>query len=271
MLRRKLFAAVIASTAVAAPLAAQDSPAVIAVTANDYAFVAPDTVPAGLVTFEMTNEGKEPHHITVARLDDGKTMADVATLMGSHGPPPAWFVTVGGPQATQGAPANATLLLTPGNYVYICFIPSPDGVPHIAKGMIRPFTVAGEAATRTASVPNDAIRVRLVDYGFELSAPLTAGRHTLVFENPATQPHELVLMKLAPGRTAAEAAAWVERMEGPPPMSLAGGVTSLDPGVQATTTVDLEPGEYALICFIPDDKDGKPHVAHGMISQITVE
>ena len=37
------------------------------------------------------------------------------------------------------------------------------------------------------------------------------------------------------------------------------------------TTVDLEPGEYALICFIPDDKDGKPHVAHGMISQITVE
>ena len=271
MIRRKLFAAVVAALAAAAPLAAQNAPTVIAVTAHDYAFEAPDTVPAGLVTFQLTSDGKEPHHTTVARLDEGKTMADVVALLGTHGPPPAWFVTVGGPQATEGGPANAMLYLTPGNYVHICFIPSPDGVPHVAKGMIRPFTVVGEVASQAAPMPEGAITVRLVDYGFEFSTPLTAGRHTLMFENPAEQPHELVLMKLAPGRTAAEAAAWVETMQGPPPMSLAGGITSLDPGAQATTTVDLEPGEYALICFIPDDKDGKPHVAHGMISQITVE
>lgn len=270
MIRLKLSACVVAAAA-AAPLAAQGAPAVISVTTNDYAFVGPDTVPAGFVTFEMHNEGKEPHHITVVRLDDGKTLGDLAAVMQSHGPPPAWFVTVGGPQATQDGTSDATLFLTPGNYAYICFIPSPDGVPHIAKGMVRPFTVAGAVPTQSAAEPSGAVRVRLVDYGFEFSKPLTAGRHTLVFENPAKQPHELVLMKLAPGKTAAEAAAWVEKMEGPPPMSLAGGVTSLDPGVSVSATVDLEPGEYALLCFVPDHGDGKPHVAHGMISQITVE
>ena len=35
--------------------------------------------------------------------------------------------------------------------------------------------------------------------------------------------------------------------------------------------VDLEPGEYGLFCFLPDAKDGKPHVAHGMVKQITVK
>ncbi len=32
--------------------------------------------------------------------------------------------------------------------------------------------------------------------------------------------------------------------------------------------VDLAPGEYAIVCFLPDAKDGKPHFVHGMIQQI---
>jgi len=31
-----------------------------------------------------------------------------------------------------------------------------------------------------------------------------------------------------------------------------------------------EPGAYKFLCFLPDAKDGKPHVAHGMLSQVTV-
>jgi hypothetical protein len=37
-----------------------------------------------------------------------------------------------------------------------------------------------------------------------------------------------------------------------------------------TVPVDLEPGQYGLICFIPDAKDGKPHSAHGMTETLTV-
>jgi hypothetical protein len=35
-------------------------------------------------------------------------------------------------------------------------------------------------------------------------------------------------------------------------------------------TMDLTPGEYGLICFAPDAKDGKPHFTHGMMTQFTV-
>jgi hypothetical protein len=38
----------------------------------------------------------------------------------------------------------------------------------------------------------------------------------------------------------------------------------------AFITADFTPGEYALICFLPDAKDGKPHFAHGMIQQIHI-
>ena len=32
----------------------------------------------------------------------------------------------------------------------------------------------------------------------------------------------------------------------------------------------FEPGSYALICFVPDAKDGKPHAMHGMLKTLTV-
>ena len=34
-----------------------------------------------------------------------------------------------------------TMNLEAGTYVLICFIPNPEGVPHIALGMAREFTV----------------------------------------------------------------------------------------------------------------------------------
>jgi hypothetical protein len=49
-----------------------------------------------------------------------------------------------------------------------------------------------------------------------------------------------------------------------------GGATPMDKGRYMYITVNLEPGRYALLCFAPDAKDGKPHIAHGMIREITV-
>jgi uncharacterized cupredoxin-like copper-binding protein len=49
-----------------------------------------------------------------------------------------------------------------------------------------------------------------------------------------------------------------------------GGTSFLSAGESNQVTADFEAGEYALLCFVPDAKDGKPHVAHGMVRQITV-
>jgi hypothetical protein len=35
-------------------------------------------------------------------------------------------------------------------------------------------------------------------------------------------------------------------------------------------TVELTPGNYALLCFLSDSKDGKPHLMHGMAKPVTV-
>jgi hypothetical protein len=47
-------------------------------------------------------------------------------------------------------------------------------------------------------------------------------------------------------------------------------VAFIVPGRHAILDVDLAPGEYALVCFVPDAKDGKPHFMHGMATQIKV-
>jgi hypothetical protein len=49
-----------------------------------------------------------------------------------------------------------------------------------------------------------------------------------------------------------------------------GGPNNVDPGSSVTATVHFEPGTYGVACFIPDDKDGKPHAAHGMVGQVNV-
>jgi hypothetical protein len=178
---------------------------------------------------------------------------------------------VGGPNpAEPGKTISGTSVLAPGNYVVICFIPSPDGAPHVAKGMVRPFTVTGTSTAATLPAVPDTIK--LVDYGFQSSRPLRAGPHTIQVENVGPQEHELVLIKLAPGKTVQDFAGWAEGgLKGPPPASAVGGVAGLAKGLSAQFTADLTPGEYGLICFVPDIKDGKPHLVHGMMTQFKVE
>ena len=245
---------------------------VITVTAKDYEFAAPDQARPGVTTMRLVNNGTEMHHAQLVKLEEGKTMADVAKALQSHGPPPSWVKFVGGPNAVApGKASESTSVLSPGNYVYLCFIPSTDGVMHAAKGMVKSFTVSGDTSAAEAELPAAGTTIKMLDYDFQLSQPLTPGRHTIRVENAGPQPHELALLKLAPGKTVSDFAAW-ERggMKGPPPAEPIGGVVALDKGRSATFTADLTAGDYALMCFIPDSKDGKPHHAHGMMKPIKV-
>jgi hypothetical protein len=63
---------------------------------------------------------------------------------------------------------------------------------------------------------------------------------------------------------------WIAKMEGPPPGKPLGGVSGIDKGMSEYFSADFSPGNYAFICFLPDAKDGKPHFAHGMVQQFTV-
>ena len=250
-----------AEQAAAAP---PPAPNMVHVTATDYAFQASDTLPSGVTTFHLMNEGKEPHHVVLVKL----AFADLQKT-NLAGPLPPDLVVLGGPNAAPpGGTAEATVDLTPGGYTLVCLIPAADGQLHMMKGMARPLVVT--QGSSTAAMPVADITVKLSDYAFEITGPLTAGRHVVRVEDAGPQMHELVFLKLEPGKTVQQAVAWLEKPEGPPPGSLINGASPMTAGVVNTTTVDLSAGEYGLVCFVSDSKDGKPHIMHGMIKQITV-
>jgi hypothetical protein len=258
----------------AAAAAAPAAPNVVNIVASDYKFDAPATIPAGVTTLHLTNTGKEPHQANLIRLDSGKTYADMMTGMKNMkpgSPPPGWVVMAGGPNAVvaNGA-ADVTVNLAAGNYAIVCFIPDAKGVPHAQKGMTHALTVT-PATMPGAPEPTADVTVTMSDYKWDLTTPLTSGKHTIKLTTAPGQPHEFTLFQLMPGKTAADVAKFFDGgMKGQPPAMPVGGVAGMSTGMTEYYTVDLKPGDYALVCFLPDGKDGKPHYAHGMTQTIKV-
>lgn len=249
--------------------AASTDPSVLRVTATDFSFEAPDQIPAGLTTIRLINKGPSLHHIELIKLDQGKTLPDFLTALKAGGPPPSWASMIGGPNVPEfGDSSTAIVTLDPGSYAMICVIPGSDGMPHVMKGMARTITVTSPA--RVTAEPVADVMVKLVDYDFQFAQPLTAGHHTIRVENVGEQVHEMVLVRLENGKTAADVAAWAEKMAGPPPGAVHGGISGIMPGEHMFIVADLPAGNYGLLCFFPDSKDGKPHLVHGMIKTITV-
>jgi hypothetical protein len=258
------------SAAVAAAPATAPAPAIVTVHARDFAYDAPDTIPAGMTTFHLVNDGPGLHHLVLIRLDSAKTAADLQAAIKNPGPLPGWAVLSGGPNGVlPKGESIAAVGLVPGNYVMVCFVDVPNGVPHFAKGMVRPLTVT-PAATASAPAPAADAVVSLSDYSFALSQPLTSGRRIIKVEVAPGQPHELVLIRLGPGKTAKDLLAWMPKMHGPPPGFVVGGASPSISGSPVYVSVDLTPGKYVLICFLSDGKDGKPHFMHGMIQTVDI-
>lgn len=260
-----------ADTTAKSAAAASATPNMVTFTAKEFSFEGPDSIPAGLTMFHLMDAGQELHHVQLIKLEQGKTFADYQAAlkdMGS-GPPPAWAVPYGGvnPPAPGGT-TTAMQVLEPGNYAVVCFVESADHVPHIAKGMLRSLTVTPSSNPTTE--PNADVTLTLSDYTFTLSKPLVAGKQMIKVENAATQPHEVVLVQLAPGKTIEDVGKWVFDMKGPPPGKPIGGIPAFVKGKNSFFEADLTPGEYGMICFVPDATDGKPHVQHGMTTQFKI-
>ena len=247
-------------------------PNMVMVTARDYSFDAPTEVPAGLTTLRLINDGSEIHNLQLLKVpgDNGRSAGDLVQAFQHGRPRPDWAVEVGGPNAVApGGTSNVTFLLEPGEYAVICPVVGKDGEAHTMKGMVRPLTVSSEGA-RIAPAPKPDMEMTLVDYNFGLDGPITAGNRTIRITNNGKQPHEVLLVRLAQGQRASDYMTWYRKQAGPPPGELMGGVTAIAPGSEATVTADLPAGNYALLCLIPDQSDGRPHADHGMIREITI-
>jgi len=249
---------------------------VVTVTTVDYAFQAPDTIAAGRTTLRLVNNGKDFHHIWLIELEGGHTLPELVEATKTQGPLPKWAVDVGGPNSPMpGGESSATLDLDPGKYVMVCVIPAmTDGQPHFMKGMMKELTVAAPHGVEQAGksvAPAPDVTKTLDDYTFNTSAPITTATKTIRIRNVAAQSHEVVIMKLDAGVTPEQFLQALEKPQGPPPGKILGGVTGIAKGRTIDLSATFTPGDYTLLCFVPDAKDGKPHIAHGMVKNFSVK
>lgn len=249
---------------------------VVTIIAADYTYDAPHTVAAGFNVFRLVNHGDQAHAATLVRLEGGKTLTDYIEAYReanrTHGARPVWATFRGGPVAFARGEGNAMLYLEPGNYAWVCFVPGPDGVSHLLKHnqahafVVRPRT----GDTPAPSAPEPSVSLRMLDYSFQLTAPLKAGRHVIRVDNVGADPHHVLLFKLTPGRTIQDFQAWLQKhMEGEAPSTYVGAMAELSTGADAYFEVNLTAGEYVLVCLITG-RDAVSHAAKGMIRQIRV-
>jgi len=241
--------------------------------AADYSFTAPVNVNAGWVRVTFTNSGTEPHHVQFLRLNDGVTAAQFEEALSQDvGPALAMTSEVGGVGAVHpGGTASAVINLPAGEYVILCFIPSPsDGIAHHAKGMIKSLTV--NAGENNAAEPKADLSIRLKDFSFDMPASLAAGKLIVKVTNDGPESHEFNIMKLEEGKTAQDVLAFLNgEASGPPPFAPVGGMNGLSVGFSGYAELDLAPGSYVAICNIHSPiVQGHPHFLLGMIKEFTV-
>lgn len=246
-------------------------------TMSDHSFSGPESVPAGWTRIRAVNQGQELHHLTLLKLAAGRTPADfVAAVQANPETEPAnLFTEAGGPNAViPGAEATAIVNLEPGQYVLVCFIPSPDGTPHVAKGMVRALTVTPASGAIT-SEPRAVATIAGFDFGYRIDPAITSGPGQIIkFANEGQQHHEVLVVQLPEGKSIqdfAAAAASPDAATGPPPGTPMGGIGELEPGQAAYFVGSFAPGRYGLICFLADERgDGTPHFTKGMVAEFTV-
>ena len=150
-----------------------------------------------------------------------------------------------------------------------------------------PEADAEGTAVEGSKAPGDAVihDITAVEYEFQ-GAPsrLPAGPHGFRLRSAGTEFHELALVRVESDRPVTELLELSEE-EQEKAMPYVGGVTAC-PGATSPEAVGgvLEPGRYALLCFVPvgttpqlrgkellQAYENEPHLAHGMVAEITVE
>lgn len=258
--------------AASAPPPSSSEAFVATFTAEDYGFDGPAVLPSGMTAVRLANHGREPHHIQLLRLEEGKGPQDLnAAFRESVLTLPSWAKRVGGPNGVEpGEEGEAVVYLAPGSYVLICTIPAHDGMPHVALGMRKSLQVIERAVSKPAFSGHYHLAMR--DFEFSLVERIRPGRHTFYTVNRGGQPHEVSLFRLAADASPDQiVSAWTLGHGVPSPGKLVGGITELESGAEGVFTATLSPGRYALICLFPNPHTPDSHARKGMVLAFTVQ
>ena len=142
----------------------------VVIKASDYTYEYPAEIQAGPTYIKMENIGEELHHVQLLRLNDGVTLEQfqAALQQGEDAALPLVTLHGGVGVLANGSSGRVLMDLPEGQYLLACFIPSPDGIPHLAKGMLTPMKVLAGETAEAAKVPEVDVKVALKDFNFAL-------------------------------------------------------------------------------------------------------
>ncbi|MDZ7692164.1 MAG: hypothetical protein U5K69_13700 [Balneolaceae bacterium] len=253
---------------------------VVEVRALDYAFIAPDSIPSGWVTFRMTNKGKETHYFQLSRLPEGRTYQEFLhtfaqpvdslqqlLLAGKIDTTeaeqtvaritPDWvanglFKNLGGGVANlaPGRTTQTTIKMEPGTYVMSCILKSPNRKTHASQGTESASYRKKE--NTDASPPEPDVTICTSGHEVTTEGTLRAGKQTVAYhvDKSSAEMDDFYWSALL-ARIESDADVNELRqanlLQNPPPVDFLGGLEYVAPGKTAYTELDLKPGRYAWV------------------------
>lgn len=171
-------------------------------------------------------------------------------------------------------------------------LPACQTAPHHAAPAAPAATPAGPSRAAGPQV----VDVTAIDYAIRAPEAISSGWTTVRFRNDGQEHHLVIMSRLPEGKTLEDyeqelsapfARAWDAIQAGRASQEQAlgmifealpawfselqfvGGPGLAAPGVTSEVTMDLEPGNYVLECYVKAE-DGKLHFMEGMIRPLTV-
>jgi len=148
------------------------------------------------------------------------------------------------------------------------FEPAPSDERRARESTWR---LAGERQQPVPAPPGAVpIDVEIGDRSFTLDETRVSGPDVILSgTNDSDEDHEMLVLRLAPGFTTAD----LLRASGPDlprEVTYIGAATVTAGNEGQLVLVDLNPGEYTIVCLFPDP-EGIPYLAQGMEAAFTVE
>jgi hypothetical protein len=221
---------------------------IVDVELTEYAFGMTGDITGGTITFQVANKGEIPHEVAFGAIEGDRTTEDIEKAL-QGGRPPKWFKDIAGiPVLSPGVTASMTRELDPGQYVFLCFLPTPGkGHPHAFEGMWRLFEVDGSSGV---APPEPDLTITASEDGFDVP-DISAGTHTIELVNDGTKAHEFAFVSYEPGKTEKDLDKWFgSGLQGPAPALFPGGMQSVPSGESVVVEMTFEAGRtYRLEDF----------------------
>ncbi len=261
---------------------------VIEIITENMDFQIPDTISSGWNTFRYKNKSSQTHFFIIDKYPEGITLKEIDNLVmpyfnsgmklinegkseegfAEFGKLPDWFSEVqflgGSGLISPGKHTETMIKLDPGFYIVECYVKMSNGVFHTSMGMIKELIVSETNSGNTELKADINIDISSTE-GIVFNDSISSGKHTfsvffkdqIVHENFSG--HDINLTKLGENANLEDLENWMNWADpkgliepSPTDITFLGGVNNMPAGNKGFFTVDLQPGNYALISEVPN-------------------